>query len=101
MPEFASEALNAYVVAVGFKQLFLCACQAVESAWLSTKVGSLLPLRLVSIKDALRTMEMTSKLPRAQAHHVVSAVIFSLCLPKEPRCRIFGPLLHSLRLHNQ
>ena len=59
------------------------ALQAMESAWQSTKTGSLLPVRLVGVVEALQTLPMTYPKPEAQAHHVASAVILALCLPSK------------------
>ena len=61
-----------------------------ESAWQSTRMGSLLPLRLAHIVEALKTLPMTKPEPEAQAHHVASAVILALCLPSKSRYRAYA-----------
>jgi len=59
--------------------------QAVETAWVSTASGSLLPGCLAHIDQILGPLSLSWAESTAQAHHVASAVIFAMCLPREPR----------------
>jgi hypothetical protein len=77
----------------------LLRCQAVETAWMSTASGSLLPRCLARIVEILGPLSLSWAEPTAQTHHVASAVIFAMCLPREPRYIIPRnplPILYSL-----